>query len=98
MSNFHKFTKGVSQEFVVVAHDVWDGHRKKILGLTIFITDPETFITYRIPVALVPPTSESAVSLAEDSLASLDRYGILFNLIWRAVNDNCSTAKKAGRL
>jgi hypothetical protein len=98
LSKFHVFTKGASQEFVVVAHDVWDGKRKKILGLTIFITDPETFITYRIPVALVPPTNETALTLAEESLASLDQYGIVFALIWRAVNDNCSTAMKAGRL
>jgi hypothetical protein len=34
VSHFHEFIKGASQEFIVAAHDVWDGKRKKILGLT----------------------------------------------------------------
>lgn len=77
---------------------MWDGKRKKILGITLFITDPETFETYRIPVGLTPPNGEKAIELCKDSLLCLTRYLILIQDLYRSVSDNCLTAKKAGRL
>lgn len=86
------------QAFIVVGHDVWDGKRKKINGLTIFFTDPETLETFRIPIALSPPIGETALELCETAMLGLERVGIEMEDIFRAVNDNCSTAVKAGRL
>jgi hypothetical protein len=90
--------KGAPQEFISAAQDVWDGKRKRILGLTIFLTDPNTFQTHAIPVALTPPVGEKAIDLCRECLTSLSRYGIQHTDLFRAVNDNCTTAKKAGRL
>lgn len=82
-----------------MAHDIWDGKRKKILGITIFFTDPETLQTYAIPVVLTPPSDgEKALALSKDSLSGLANVGVVFNDLFRAKNDNCLTAKKLGRL
>jgi hypothetical protein len=82
-----------------MAHDVWDGKCKKILGITVFLADPETFVTYAIPVAVTPPSNgETALALSTDCLASLERYRMIYKDFMRASNDNCTTAKKTGRL
>jgi hypothetical protein len=98
MSLTNEILQGEEQEFIVVAHDVWDGKRKKILGITLFITDPETFETYGIPVGLTPPNGEKAIELCKDGLLTLEKYLIIIENLWRSVSDNCTTAKKAGRL
>jgi len=56
---------GSVKPFITVAHDVWDGKRKQINGLSIFFFDPETLIFYRIPVALTPPFGKTAIELCE---------------------------------
>ena len=46
---------GRRQAFVSVSHDVWEGKRKEINGLTIYFLDPVSGSYYRIPVALMKP-------------------------------------------
>eukprot|EP00986_Skeletonema_menzelii_P010506 scaffold5115_cov146-Skeletonema_menzelii.AAC.6 len=84
--------------FINVAHDVWDGKRKKLNGLTIFFLHPETLEIYRIPVGLAVPLGGTANALCETSLIGLRRVGVEDEDMHRAVNDNCTTAKKTGRL
>ena len=86
------------QEFIVVAHDVWDGKRKQLNGVTVFFTDPRDLNTYRIPVALTPPDGKKSIDLCRTTWKGLTRFGIKSNDVVRAVNDNCTTAKRAGRL
>ena len=68
------------------------------MGPANFFTDPRTMEMFRVDVALTHVVSKKAVALLESSLIGLDRYGITMADILRAVNDNCSTAKKTGRL
>ena len=89
---------GSAKPFITVAHDVWDGKRKQINGLSIFFFDPETLIFYKIPVALTPPFGKTAIELCETCLAGLEPYNIRFCDLNKSVNDNCTTAVKAGRL
>ena len=91
-------TTGSRQRFVGVGHDVWDGKRKQINGLTIFFADPETLDIYRIPVALAPPLGKTALALCESGMLGLDRVGVEFKDLFRSINDNCTTAVKAGQL
>ena len=53
---------GSRQRFIIVLHDVWDAKRKQINGLSIFVTHPETLVTYRIPIALTPPRGKKQSS------------------------------------
>ena len=68
------------------------------MGPANFFTDPRTMEMCRVAVALTHVLSKKAVALSESSLIGLDCYGITMADILRAVNDNCSTAKKTGRL
>ena len=91
--------KGSRQGFISVGHDVWDGLRKQINGLTLFFTDPETLEMYRIPIALSPTDlGTTAQALCDTGMMGLARASIEFDDLFRSVNDNCSTAKKTGRL
>ncbi len=89
---------GKYQPFVNVGHDVWDGKRKQINGLTIFFMDSESMTLYRIPVALTPPLGKTSLLLCETCMLGLDRVGVRFSDLNRSINDNCTTAVKAGRL
>jgi hypothetical protein len=89
---------GARQPFISVGHDVWDGKRMKINGLTIFFINPTTLEMYRIPIALTLPEGEKSIELYNTSMHGLQRYGIEMEDIYRSANDNCRTARKTGRL
>ena len=84
--------------FISVSHDVWDGKRKKINGVSLFFVHPETLEVYRIPIGLAPPLGADAQKLFRTCKEALDRVGVEEEDIFRPVNDNCATAKKTGRL
>lgn len=90
--------QGSRQAFITVGHDVWDGKRKQINGLSIFFVHPVSLEMYRIPVALTPPSGKTAIELCKTSMKGLERYEIEIDDLFRSLNDNCTTAKKAGRL
>lgn len=66
---FYIEATGRRQGFVCVSHDVWDGKRKEINGLTIFFIHPVTGVYYRIPLALAKPdVSASALYYPFDGI------------------------------
>ena len=91
-------SKGKRQQFVCVATDVWDGKSRKINGITIFFVNPFTMSVVSIPIALTPPLWETALSLCKTCMLGLDQVGLEMQDMFRAVNDNCATAIKAGNL
>ena len=56
-----------------VGHDIWDGKRKKINGLSIFYTHPVTLITRRIPIALTKVLGTTALAVSALSMRGLER-------------------------
>ena len=84
--------------FISVSHDVWDGKRKKINGVSLFFVHPETLQVYRIPIGLAPPLGADSQKLFQTCKGALDRVNVEEEDIFRPVNDNCATAKKTGRL
>ncbi len=77
----------------------WLGWKEeKINGLTIFFIDPETLDMYRILLALTRPSGKSSLEICRTSMLGLDRMGVEFEDLFRAANDNCNIAVKAGRL
>lgn len=89
---------GTQQKFISVAHDVWDGIRSQINGVTIFFVHPETHTLYRIPIGMMPPGGKTGEALRDSCMEALQRVGITERDLFRSINDNCSTAKKTGRL
>ena len=81
-----------------VGHDGWDGKRKQIFGVSIFLFHPETLEVYRIPVALAEPLGKVAQVLCNTTLLSLKRAGVELEDIFRSVSDNCTTAIRTGNL
>ena len=76
---------------------MWDGKRKKIHGLTLFYTHPETLVPRRVPIALTYPTGGTDVEVCDRWMCGLERVGD-FEDLFRSVNDNCGTARKTGKL
>ena len=83
--------------YITIGYDVWDGKHKKINGLTLFYTHPETLVIRRVPIALTHPTGGTAVESCDTCMCGLERVGAEFEELFRCVNDNCGTAKKAGK-
>ena len=89
---------GARQQFVCAAHDVWDDKRKQINGLTIFFMDPRIMTLYQIPIVVTPPLGKTAIKLSKTSMLGLERIGIEMDDMYCAVNNNCTTAARAGKL
>ena len=86
------------QQFLSVAHDVWDGKRKQINRLTLFFTHPETLQVFRIPVVLTPPKGKSAMLLCQTNMMGLNRVGAIFEDLYRSINYNTTPAVATCRL
>lgn len=93
---FYVDRTGKRMAFIGVGHDVWDGKRKQINGITLFFIDPTDMVMYRIPIALLKPIGKSAIELSRTNMHGLERYGIDMDDLYRSVNDNCTTAVAAG--
>eukprot|EP00956_Cyclotella_meneghiniana_P032817 scaffold91636_cov36-Cyclotella_meneghiniana.AAC.3 len=89
---------GRRQAFVCVSHDVWEGKRKEINGLTIYFIEPVSATFYRIPIALTKPDGKKALELCATNMRGLERVGIEMLDLFKSANDGCTTAVKAGRL
>ena len=90
--------QGAHQAFISVGHDVLDGKCKKINGLTIFYTHPDTLVMQHVPIAPTPSSGGSAIELCKIYMLGLERVQIEFDDLSRSVNNNCTTAKKTGML
>ena len=88
---------GSHQNFISVAHDVWDKKRNQINDMSIFVTRPETLETRRIPVALTPPLGKYVMSLCNTCVIGLEWCGIDVEELYRRVNSNCTTSAKRGK-
>ena len=73
--------------FISVAHDVWDGKRNKINGITIFFIHPVSLELYRIPIALTVPLGGTAIELCKTNMMGLSRFDIEVEDLFRSVND-----------
>lgn len=84
--------------FIYVAHDIWDGKRKCILGVSIFMADPTSGVNVQLPVGFVTSKGKSAQIIAQQTLQLLDRYGIIQSDLLKPINDTTNSALAAGRL
>lgn len=101
--NFHMMKSGTQDRnaypsFIYVAHDIWDGKRKCVLGLTIFFSDPQNARNIMLPLGFVTSKGKSAKVICDQSLDILSRYGILTTDLLSPINDTTNSALAAGRL
>lgn len=90
--------KGSPKQFITVGHDVWDGIRKQINGVTIFVVHPETLEAFKIPIGLFPPAGKTSLELCNSSWRPMKRIKLEQSDVYFAVNDNCTPAVAAGKL
>lgn len=85
---------GVSQPFIIVSHDDWDGNTREIRGLSIMYAHPVTFNFRQIAVALLPPDGKKAIDVKADGYKAFLRYGIEKGDLAAPVNDTTASAGK----
>lgn len=97
---YHKITTGkpVAPPFIYIAHDIWDGRRRCILGLSVFFSDPVYGSCLQIPLGFVVSKGKTATVVAEQSQSILQRYGIFVSDLLKPINDTTNSALAAGRL
>lgn len=97
---FHTQTSGKKDlsGFIYIAHDIWDGKRKTILGLTMFLADPVYGEYIHVPIGFLVSQGKSAAQVCEQSLLLLNRYGIKVTDLLKPINDTTNAALAAGRL
>ena len=76
----------------------WGRKRKKINSLSLLFIHPETLQICCIPVVILPPLGHDSNLLFQTCKDGVDRVNVEEKDIFRLVNDNCSTAKRTGRI
>lgn len=97
---YHTVKTGTKEgsPFIYVAHDIWEGRRKCILGLSIFFVDPVEAMYVQIPLGFVVCKGKTAALICDQSLQLLGRYGISGQDLLQPINDTTNSALLAGRL
>ncbi len=97
-ANYYDETTGNHFGFISVSHDLWDGSKRELLGLSISFVDPLDAKFYQVPVGLLEAKSKKAKEVADQSLKLLSRIGITQSHLYRPINDTTNAALAAGRL
>ena len=93
---YHKLCKQ-NVPFGTLCHDIWNGPRGDILGVTIMFTDPRNCEVYRIPIGLAEIQGHSAADVAKLTHALLNQVGFSQSDLCASVNDNTASAVLAGK-
>jgi hypothetical protein len=89
---------GAPTRFISICHDLWDGKRRNLLGISIMFISPCTMTPMKVSVGLVECKDKKAIDVSAKTLDVLGRYGIVQSDLYRPVNDTTNSAKKAGQL
>ena len=93
----YKLICGKTIPFATICHDIWQGHRKDILGLCLMLIDPRNCVFYKIPVGLCETDGHTAAQVATHTLKILTTVGITQSDLSSSVNDNTNSAVLAGK-
>ena len=83
--------------FASIAHDVWQGCKKDILGITLMLVDPRNCNVYKVPVGLVETKGHSARQIANHTENILNQVGFTQLDLAASINDNTNSAVLAGK-
>ena len=83
--------------FATICHDIWNGPKCDILGVTIMFTDPRNCKVYRIPIGLAEIRGHTAADVSKLTHALLNAVGFSQSDLCASVNDNTASAVLAGK-
>ena len=89
---------GSHRPFLSICHDIWDGKRRELLGISLLFIHPHTFDHFKLSAGLVHIKGKRAVEVAQETLRVLSRIGVTQADLYRPVNDTTNSALLAGRL
>ena len=88
---------GKTIPFATVCHDIWQGKKKDILGVSLMFADPRNCKMYQIPIGLVQTKGHSALQVSEVTLNLMSSFGFSQADLSASVNDNTNSAVLAGK-
>lgn len=101
------FARGVMGEYIhlcgkpvpcaTICHDVWQGHKKDILGIVVMVADPRNCQMYKIPIGFIHVHAHNAELVADLTRKLLHTFGFSVVFINATVNDNTNSAILASK-
>ena len=93
------FTKlcGKPVPFATVCHDIWQGYKKDVLGVSLFFCDPRNVQMYKVPIGLVNTNGHTAEQVANITHKLMMTFGFTQKDLCASVNDNTNAAVLAGK-
>jgi hypothetical protein len=89
--------QGKEIKFASICHDIWNGYKKDILGVTLSFVDPRNCVPYMIPIGLVQTFGHTAVHVAAITKTLLQAFGFDNTDLCSSINDNTTAAVCAGK-
>jgi hypothetical protein len=101
------FARGIMAEYVylcgkpvpcaTICHDVWQGHKKDILGVVIMVADPRNCQMYKIPIGFIHVHAHDAALISDITLKLMHTFGFSSVYVNATVNDNTNSAILASK-
>ena len=83
--------------FATICHDIWQGKKKDVLGVTLTFCDPRNCELYRVPIGLIHTHGHSALQVCDHTHKLLAAFGWSQADLSASVNDNTAAAVLAGK-
>lgn len=93
----YKSICGRSIPYVTICHDIWQGHKKDVLGVTLTYCDPRNCEIYRVPIGLVNTHGHTAREVSDHTIKLMRAFGLSQSDLSASVNDNTGAAVLAGK-
>lgn len=88
---------GKEVPFITICHDMWNGKKKEVLGVSIMFIDPRNCVLYKIPIGMLRVYGHSSADICEVTWSIMVVYGIIQRDLIASVNDNANTAILASK-
>jgi hypothetical protein len=95
--SFYRKRCGNYVPFCVICHDVWQGLRKEVLGVSLMFCNPRNCEMYKIPIGLVPCKGHSALDISFLTQELMTSFGFSTSDLSGTVSDNTNSAIKASK-
>jgi hypothetical protein len=88
---------GKEVPFVTICHDIWNGKKKDILGISTMFIDPRNCVLYRIPIGMVTAQGHTAQQVCDLTWSIMVAFGFHQSDLCASVNDNTNGAILASK-
>jgi hypothetical protein len=88
---------GKEVPFVTVCHDIWNGKKRDILGISVMFIDPRNCMLYRIPIGMIRISGHTAQQVSDLTWILMSGIGFHQSDLLKSVNDNTLAAVLASK-